>query len=431
MGLVGNPFPWSSASGESMAISAEIRAAAHRLLSAIDAGADKEVPAPIWVQKSDAIPSYYYSRAIAEVESILATDVDFAVLHAYVQLFMMRRGRVRAALAAAAERFAFTQFEKTMAAHIERILANPDESLPSFSAMPPGALERFAERFVADPETVAIECIGDDEVERRPELTEVADMRLIGLETDVDAEEGASVEWDASVGDAPGTAAIVGERSDEPESDLDAITDYIIDYTRAHYSPVIARALRQHKDRGLVATINELQVTKAPTKTLAAIARMAAVRFRKLALIYDGFEQWMQVPEDIRAKIVASLTGTREATSGDALMVMLMESGSVDELQAHFADATHVSWDFRALEAAESMKETIEPAVVDGWLASAALEGRAPMTVSDPVIAALVAQSPSVASFVRAASAAVEDAVDRGSSILDDAALEAGRSHLT
>ena len=49
-----------------------------------------------------------------------------------------------------------------------------------------------------------------------------------------------------------------------------AVLDYLIEYTRAHLSPVIARGLRMYRERGLSALAEELKITKAPRKTLAA-----------------------------------------------------------------------------------------------------------------------------------------------------------------
>ncbi len=78
-----------------------------------------------------------------------------------------------------------------------------------------------------------------------------------------------SVEIDDTIGDAPGTAALLAASAEKADEDS-AIIDYLIEYTRAHLSPVFARALRMYKERGLSALAEEIKITKAPRKTLAA-----------------------------------------------------------------------------------------------------------------------------------------------------------------
>ena len=44
------------------------------------------------------------------------------MLHAYVQLFMMRLGRVRSIISILAERLAFHEFDKTLECYVAQVL---------------------------------------------------------------------------------------------------------------------------------------------------------------------------------------------------------------------------------------------------------------------------------------------------------------------
>ena len=109
---------------------------------------------------------------------------------------------------------------------------------------------------------------GEPEVERHDELVGAVDMRHGSFEEDGE-ETDDSVEIDDTIGDAPGTAALLEASAQRADEDA-PVVDYLIEYTRAHLSPVIARALRMYKERGLSALAEEIKITKAPRKTLTA-----------------------------------------------------------------------------------------------------------------------------------------------------------------
>ena len=129
------------------------------------------------VTKSDLMPPYYPNRAISRVEHSLATDEGLEVLHAYVLMFMMRLGRVRATLQIVAERLAFRDFDTTLGLYVEKVLAEPDESLVSYQVLGAEALAAFQARFAEDAAAAVADVFGIAKVERRPELAEVADTR--------------------------------------------------------------------------------------------------------------------------------------------------------------------------------------------------------------------------------------------------------------
>jgi len=428
LGLVANPFSLSD-TDRFDAIDFEIASESNVLLSAIDSAANEPQAKPIVVLKSDAIPEYYPNRAISHVERSLATDDGLDVLHAYVLLFMMRVGRVRATLQIVAERLVFRDFDTTLRLYVEKVLAEPDESLIAYQVLGAEALAAYQARFAQDPAQAVADVFGIAKIERRPELAEVADTRSMDLESDVEDEDDSAPELDAAIGDAPGTEVVLADEvSPEESADL-AILDYLVEYTKVHLSPVIARGLRVYRDRGQVAMTAEFGITKAPLKTLKALVRFARVRFRKIALIYDGFDNWSTVPSDTRSQIAGTLSEVRWAFDSDAVVVMMLERGGVPELEEQFGSSVPIEWEFPGLAALEEAPDAVDTGMVDRWLAAASAPDRAPWTLAEPVLSALLGESDgSLKKFSLAAGTAIENAAERGVSALDDEALEAGKA---
>jgi hypothetical protein len=428
LGLVANPFALSDTVSDFDPIDLEVASQTNALLGTLDAAADAAQAKPIVVFKSPQMPAYYPNRAISRVERSMATDDSLDVLHAYVLMFMMRLGRVRSTLQIVAERIAFRDFNTTLALYVERIIAEPDESLIAYQVLGSEALAAYQARFAENPTDAVADVFGVAKVERRPELAEVTDTRPMDLLSDVEEGDDAP-ELDGAIGDAPGTEVILSDEQ-TPEEDIErAILDYIVEHTKVHLSPVIARALRVYKDRGLVALTAELTITKAPRKTLSALVRFARIRFRKIVLIYDGFDNWAQTPPEVRSQITGTLSELRWMLESDAVVAIMVERGGVPELEEQFGAGTHVDWDFPGLIALEESPDALDPQMIDRWLASAAMHGTAPLTVEDPVLSAMLAEAEgSLKAFSLAAGVAIENAAQRGASALDEEALEAGRA---
>jgi hypothetical protein len=313
--------------------------------------------------------------------------------------------------------------------YVEKVLADTDESLISYQVLGGERLAEFAETFRADPRATITSLFGEPKiVERRPELSEVGDKRGANLEADVEDED-AVPEIDATVEDAPGTETVLDEEAAaRAAEDVDqAVVDYIVEYTKMHLSPVVSRALRVYRERGLAALTTEFTVTKAPRKTLAAVAKFASVRFDKIVLIYDGFDGWGQVPADTRQKIATSLSEIRWVLESDAVLVMMLEKGNVAELEELFAAGRQLPWDFSGLIPLGDAPDVIDAVIVNAWLAAAVYPGADVLTLGDRVLSALVeASDGSLKQLATKAAAAVEDAAERGVATLDDAALAVG-----
>jgi hypothetical protein len=426
LGLIGNPFASSGDDEYGIGVNLEIQAHANLLLSAIDAASRQETPKPILVTKSTNIPDFYSLRAISVVEGALVRDESLNVLHAYIQLYMMRRGRVRSTLGIVGERLAFRSFEKTLAAYVGHVLSEPDTTLASYRALDDGVFAEFEQRFADDPVTAVTDLFGTPELERRAELAEIVDLRLAGLEHDIE-ESDVSAEIDETVGTAPGAGI---ELTGVIESD--PLVDYLLDYTAVHLSKVVARALRAYTERGLAAMSTELRVTKAPRKTLSAVARLAGARFAKTAIIYDGFDNWQAIDREMRQTIVGALSEMRWTLDGLAAFVFLLEDGRVPELEEQFGAGTRLSWEWGSLAKLQQEPDTLDADTIESWLAAASLAGNEPLTLGDPVLAGCLADADgSLVRFATAAAAAIESAVERGLASLDETAAGAARDAAT
>ena len=209
-----------------------------------------------------------------------------------------------------------------------------------------------------------------------------------------------------------------------------AVVDYLIEYTATHLSKVVARGLRVYRERGLAAMTSEWRVTKAPRKTLAALAGLAGTRFDKLVIVYDGFEGWLQISSDLRHTIMLTISEMRWLLEKSAVFVLLLEDGAAPELEEQFSAGPRLRWDFSALVSLQKDPDVLDLDVVESWLAAASISDAAP-SMSDPVLAALAQDaSGSLEAFIGMAGAAIEDAASRSVSALDDAALAAGRNAL-
>ncbi len=428
LGLLANPFIGSSGY-EFTVEGCEIISESNRLLGALVTSAREDRPRPIWITKTTAFPPGFSLAAESRVEETISNDNGLNMLHAYIPLFTMKSGAVRSALRLLGERLTFRDFDRTLAAYVAKVLAEPDTELASFSVMGPDALEEFATAFDADPVATVVAAFGTPEDERKAEFAEVQDLRQMRFDGD-DAELGpADVdEIDLTVGDAPGTGIAVTEEMQQEriEAPYALVVDYIIDYTREHLSPVIGRALRVYSDRGLIATAAEFNITKAPRKTFVALAQFARSRFDQIVLMWDGFESWGDIEPGLRSKIVGLLSEVRWSLDGLAVPVFLIEEGIAPELEESFAASTKLHWEYRTLTELGEDPDAIEPAVVERWLASAVVPGESPLTMADPGVAALAgAAGGSLIRFIRLAQEAIEDAADRAAGSIDEAAVSA------
>jgi len=426
LGLLANPFDGASEPSEP-AITCEIQAAGNRLLQTLFSASFEDAPRPIRVRKNADIPSMYSLAAGAHAERSLAVDDSLNVLHAYVQLFMFKVGVIRGTLNVLAERLAFRDFVTTLVPLVRQALIDPDTSLPSWTALGPERAQEFQNRFELDPRAAIISVLGTDEVERHEELIEVVDPRRGDLDDDGN-EEDITEEIDETIGDAPGTAVLLAAASEQGDDGRETL-NYLIEYTRVHLSPVVARGLRMYRERGLSALSEELKITKAPRKTAGKLAELATMRFRKIALLYDEFGYWPEVSADLRSQIVGSMTRLRWKLDGQAVMVLMLADGEAPELEEALAGDAIVDWTFENLYPLQENPTMINEVVVNDWIASATLPGITPASLDDIGYQRLMAESGGdLARFIMLAHAAIERAAHREATEVGDEDIDAAIS---
>jgi hypothetical protein len=433
LGLLANPFLLAEHRSEFNGTDIETAAEADKVIAALLTASEEAAPKPITVLKADGLPSAYFMRAAGLVQRSLASDETLNVAFSYVALFMMRLGRVRSIISVLAERLVFRDFDLTLSLYIERLLAEHDTELVAYQLLGEEAFDAFVQRFRSDPLGVTKELFGEERLERHPELRAMGDSRFRDLQSDVE-EDDAAPEIDNTIGDAPANAILLAEQAEFAEEDEAAqleqhIVDYIVEYTKVHVSPVIARALRVYRERGQVAAAAELKITKAPKKTLLALVKFALYRFKKVALVFDGFEAWYGVPPELKSQIAATLSEVRWALDGSAVMVLLLEEGRVPELEEQFGGAgTKINWAFPSLSAVLDAPDLLDRDIVNGWLERAAYPGAKAPQLDDAVLGRIFEASSTLQDFALKAATAIESAADRALSALDEQSFEEAMS---
>lgn len=430
LGLVANPFKnLRNRSGETIGQSLEMQAMGNRVLARLDEMATAERGRTLWVEKSDQINNYYHRGALVHIEEVLIRDEDFDVLPAYVQLFAAKIGRVRSVMNVVAERLATKSFDRTLAAWVQQVVAEPDTSLPQFEQI---AAEKWGE-FVSAVRSDAVQAVNDHFGEfivfRKIEAQPPADIRLASLEEEPEEieESPEDDEMTAQIPDYDGIDPSVIMAGEEVESGPDAVVEYLIAHTKAHLSPVIARGLRQYYERGFGPLSEELKITKAPLKTLKALCRMANMRFRKVVILLDGYDNWVFMPEDLRIKYITALTEIRLSLGKDAAFAFFVSTNQAAELDEHFGGSDRVTLDFPNLLHIGESPDVFDTAVVDSWVESATIVGSQAPSMGDAVWEPLVEHAAgSLPAFCAMADAAVDDAARRGVSAVDEAAVQAG-----
>ena len=170
----------------------------------------------------------------------------------------------------------------------------------------------------------------------------------------------------------------------------------------------------------------EFKITKAPRKTLAAVTRLARMRFQKIAILFDGFDQWLEIDSDTRSKVAGSMSEMRWKLAADAFLVFFVEPGTAPELEETFRGSDVLDWSFAELASLQERGDMLDPATVDRWLGAASLDSARTLTIADPVLASLAeAADGSFVRFIQLAGAAVEDGARRTIETLDDGGREA------
>jgi len=368
IGLIANPFfTTRRREGESVGVGLAIQAAANSLVAALEVSAQSGSARPIWIEKSRLIPDSYHLAAVAQAEKRLINDEVLGIVHGYIQLYMLKLGRIRSALQIFSERLAMRGFDKTLAAWVEEILAAPDAEIDGFDAAEP-FLAEFGDAFHADPVAALADVFGECVTERDLKAMEIADVRTVVQSQDIEDEVDDTPEDEGEQGLPPmvDSAEATGREA--------ALIDYIVEYTRVHLSRVIGRAIRVYGIRGTAALASEFTITRAPRKTFKSLCVLATKRFNRVALIYDGFTNWHTVPEDLRDRFVTSLTELRLAMKHSGNLVFIAATDEIVEVEEQFRSDNAIVWSFPSLAVLEADPDALDTEVIRAWIESAALE---------------------------------------------------------
>jgi hypothetical protein len=133
------------------------------------------------VLKSSDLPAYYPRSAMTTVLRELGAESETGLLPVYVQLIMMRKGRIRGTLSALAELVVARSIDLTIARYAHRALSEPDTSLPEWEAVSELDVAELLGRFETEPEATVerVWCSGRSARRGRGRLAEV--MRESGM----------------------------------------------------------------------------------------------------------------------------------------------------------------------------------------------------------------------------------------------------------
>jgi hypothetical protein len=394
------------------------RAAAAQLFTAIlRSAADK--CRPIWVEKSAMSADYYLLAATSDLMRMGTRPEDTGVLVVYVPMMLMKMGRVRAALDGLADRLGGPAWGSIVAGLATEALTEFDTELPEAALLDADGLAALRARFADDPAAAAEELFGPYEHEREGEdpvlLQKETSGRLAELAADPEESE------EGSDDDAP--EGEITEEEAAPRSFEDDAVAYIAAWARAHISPVVGRALVAYRDHGAAAASAEMKVTKAPRKTLGALARTARYAFDTVALVFDRFSGWEGVPGELRLSIAGALTEMRWAIDGNGVVVIMSAAGDTPELEEQFAAAERIEWDLTAIHAVDVGDAKVSEAPLEQWFVSATIAPPA-VAFDDPVLAeAATRADDSLEAFAAIASPAIRAAIAAGRDSLDAADL--------
>ena len=257
------------------------------------------------------------------------------------------------------------------------VLAEPDDQLAAYQMLGPEGLAEFADQFAADPVAVTREYFGEPEIERRPELAELADIRVAGLDADSD-ESGDSAEVDATIGDAPGTADALpssGRRRRQASGGC-RLSDRIHVHTPVQGRRARPASLPRSRAGCVVDRMEgDEGTTQDPQRDCEPGCARASTSW---SIIYDSFESWMQIAAgDATHDRGHALRDALDAADV-AVFVFLVDEGVAPELEEQFGAGTHARWDFPGLARFEDAPDELRRDLVDSWLEAATISGAAP-----------------------------------------------------
>lgn len=410
LGLIANPFRVEDHAQGDVALT---RLAKHvhaaSFLAVLDASAMDAQTRPVWAYKSGLIPAGYHRAAVSESISVMSGVNKLGLLAVYVPFTMMRFGRVRSALSGLAERLSGPGFPYVLGATCLRALEELDDSLPEFAELELIDLSAFISALKEDLGVGAEAIFGPflDVREGSAALMDVMRDSLKRQEShEVDPEE-SDDEGETGEEDEPSTSPAEPTAAEVEQL---ALSNYILAWSKAHISPVVARGLRVYRQGGADSMAQEFKVTRAPRKTLGALARFATGYYHAVVIVYDQLDGWHAVPDDLRIKIVSTLSTLRWTLKGHGILAFAAPHGLVPELEEQFGAAASVEWEGTELLALQKGEAESFPAIARWLIGSCALAGGAKLDPERLIDAAQVecGKDADLTCLIRAAGAMVD-----------------------
>ena len=143
-----------------------------------------------------------------------------------------------------------------------------------------------------------------------------------------------------------------------------------------------------------------------------------------MVIMYDGFDNWLEIEPELRSKIVGLMSELRWMLDGSAIIVFLIAPGTAPELEESFRGEGAMTWTFPGIDAIFETPDAIPTEVIDRWFANAAAPGATPMMTADEGVAALIsAAEGSMRKLIALGQEAIESAADRGVTSIDAQAV--------
>jgi hypothetical protein len=426
LGYVANPFATLDESGsEPYWMRIVTRAAANRLLAAtLRARLAKK---PVLVTMLEEIPEYYYRVAQNDFLRRMSDDPSLDMMALNIPLDIMRLGRIRGTIAELSELVVAVDMPLTVSAWFARELPRAHVELPESGLVTAEDVAAVVEQFIAEPHAT-FGCFFDAHSEpvsasEMDAVVHEAYMRQVAQPVDMEKSEEVAESVPALVEHVPNEPVAI-EAPADPDADM---REYLLAFAREHLSPVLARALAGYGKYGESLAAQEMKVTKAPRKTLAAILRLMNARWGAVTVIYDNFSSWPILDHQTKMDILGSLTELRWIVAETGVMVVAVLKGESPELEEQFAAAAQVDWSMPELTAMYGGDTSVDLLNVQSWLDAASMDGVSPVRADGPELASLVsAADGDVTALSMMAELAFRDAATRGVDTLDETAVAAG-----
>jgi hypothetical protein len=445
LGFAGNPFVSAEGSGASEQwVRLVANSGANRLLSASVRARARSCP--VLVTMTEDIPDYYPRLALNDFLARVAGEPALGMMALNIPLDMMRLGRIRGTLAELAELVVAVDMPATLAAWYLKALAEPGDDLPEASLVSADQLAEAARLLSEDPKAAVQRYLGvDAELLSNAEMDVViheAYERQVAQPVEVETDE-ESVEAAALDPEEPGTAEAAESGDAKPSADGEPVEadgaakdqraedanvrEYLLVLARTRLSPIVARALLAYGRYGESMAAQELKITKAPRKTLAAVLRLMGARWGNVVVMYDNFEAWRSLDQQTKVEVLASLMELRYIIAESGVMVVGVVEGQSPEIAEQFAAGEQVDWRMPELEALSKGAKDFEAAWVQSWLDAASLAGVSPVKADGPELTPLLeASGGGIFAFADMAEAAFRDAAGRSATAIDGEAVAAG-----